>query len=221
MQNFPCTVGGMSHAHLFFQREVRVPMFYAPPCDKDEHGAGLQHHYDRERQREVRNARCGKGLTSPLDLYVGQRVFLQDELRKGCPYSIPGKIVSVRENGRSGFVWCPGKARRLLRNRRKMRMRQEDDDDEDSDDAPDGNEDMTDEEEVDLVDDELHNTLTVQAGMPTATRVTVHQVAADGTQLFSALHTVQTCPRAAQMTCGGERIQLVQFSLECFHRTNL
>ena len=58
-------------------------MFYAPPCDKDEHGAGLQHHYDRERQREVRNARRGKGLTSPLELYVGQRVFLQDKLRKG------------------------------------------------------------------------------------------------------------------------------------------
>ena len=30
----------------------------------------------------------------------------------------------------------------------------------DSDDAPDGNEEMTDEEEVDLVDDESHNALT-------------------------------------------------------------
>ena len=129
LQNLPHTVGGMSPACLFFQREVRVPMFYAPPCDKDEHGAGLQCHYDRERQREVRNAHRGKGLTSPLDLYVGQRVFLQDELLKGRPYSIPGKIVSVRENGQSGFVWCPGKAWRLLRNHRKMRLRQEDDDD--------------------------------------------------------------------------------------------
>ena len=68
LQNLPRTVEGMSPAHLFFQREVRVPMFYAPPCDKDEHGAGLQHHYDRESQREVRNSHCGKGLTSPLDL---------------------------------------------------------------------------------------------------------------------------------------------------------
>ena len=73
LQNMPRTVGGLSPARLFFQREVRVPMFYAPPCDKDEHGAGLQRHYNRERQREVRNACCGKGLTSPLELYVGQR----------------------------------------------------------------------------------------------------------------------------------------------------
>ena len=147
---------------------------------------------------------------------------MQDELRKGRPYSIPGKIVSVRENGWSGFVWCPGKARRLLRNRRKMRLRQEDDDDdEDSDDAPDENEEMTDEEEIDLVDDESHDVLTVLASMPTATRATIHQVTADGTQLFSALRTVQTSPRTAQLTRRGEKIQLVRFSLECFHRTNL
>ena len=38
---------GLSPAHLFFQREIRVPMFYTLPCDKDEHGAGLQRHYDR------------------------------------------------------------------------------------------------------------------------------------------------------------------------------
>ena len=51
-----------------------------PPCHKDEMGAGLQWHYDIERQREVRNVRRGKGLESPLELYVGQRVFLQVEL---------------------------------------------------------------------------------------------------------------------------------------------
>ena len=131
LQNLPCTSGGLSPARLFFQREIRVPMFYTP-CHKDEHGAGLQRHYDRERQREVRNAKRDKGLESPLELYVGQHVFLQDELRRGCPYSIPGKVVSIQENGRSGFVWCPGKARRLLRNCRKMRLRMDDDyDDED------------------------------------------------------------------------------------------
>ena len=72
LQNMPRTSGGLSPACLFFQREVRVPMFYEPRCDKDEHEAGLQQHYDREHDREVRNAGRGKGLTSPLDLYVGQ-----------------------------------------------------------------------------------------------------------------------------------------------------
>ena len=50
MQNLPCTSEGLSPAQLFFQREVRSPMFYTPPCNKDEMGAGLQRHYDRERQ---------------------------------------------------------------------------------------------------------------------------------------------------------------------------
>ena len=57
MQNLPHTSEGLSPAQLFFQREVRSPMFYTPPCHKDEMGAGLQRHYDRERQREVRNER--------------------------------------------------------------------------------------------------------------------------------------------------------------------
>ena len=39
------------------------------------------------------------------------RVFLQYEVRKGWPYSIPGKVISVRENGHSAFVWCPGKTK--------------------------------------------------------------------------------------------------------------
>ena len=83
LPNMARTVGGLSPARLFFQREVRVPMFYEPSCGKDEHGAGLQRHYDRETQQEVRNAQRGKGLTSPMELYVGQTVFLQDEVRKG------------------------------------------------------------------------------------------------------------------------------------------
>ena len=42
MQNLPHMCGGLSPACLFFQREVRSPMFYTPPCHKDEMGAGLQ-----------------------------------------------------------------------------------------------------------------------------------------------------------------------------------
>ena len=144
LQNLPRMTGGLSPARLFFQREVRVQMFYTPPCNKDEHGAGLQRHYDRERQREVRNAKRGKGLESPLKLYVGQHVFLQDELCRGHPYSIPGKVMSIRENGQSAFVWCPGKARRLLRNHRKMRLRIDDNDD--NEDDEDGEESSVEEE---------------------------------------------------------------------------
>ena len=133
MQNLPRMSEGLSLARLFFQREVRSPMFYTPPCNKDEIGAGLQRHYDRERQREVRNVRRGKGLESPLELYVGQKVFLQDEIRRGHPFSVPGTVVSVRDSGRSGWVWCPGKARRFLRNRRKMRLMMDDEDEEEGD----------------------------------------------------------------------------------------
>ena len=43
--------------------------------------------------------------------------------------SVPGKVVAVRDSGRSGWVWCPGKARRLLQNHRKMRLRMDDDED--------------------------------------------------------------------------------------------
>ena len=115
--------------------------------------------------------------------------------------------MSIRQNGCSAFVWCPGKAKRLLQNRRKMRLRQVGDDDEDdSDDATDEDLEMTDEEEIDLVDDESHKLLTVLAGVPTVTGVTVHQITADGKQLSSALLTVQTGPRAVQLTCEGERI---------------
>ena len=82
MQNLPRTSEGLSPARLFFQRELRSPMFYTPPCNKDEMAAGLQRHHDRERQRDVRNVRRGKGLESPLELYVGQKVFLQ-KIREG------------------------------------------------------------------------------------------------------------------------------------------
>ena len=34
MQNLPRTSEGLSPALLFFQREVRSPMFYSPPCHK-------------------------------------------------------------------------------------------------------------------------------------------------------------------------------------------
>ena len=197
-------------------------MFYTPPCHKDEMGAGLQRHYDRERQREVRNARRGKGLESPLDLYVGQRVFLQDEVCRGHPYSVPGKVVSIRDNGRSGWVWCPGKARRLLRNRRKMRLRMDDDeDDEEGEESSGEEEEMIDEVEEDLGDDEKHDALSVGAELPTGTHVTVPQVTSADSQLPSALRAVQTAPQAAQLTEGGERVRLVRFTLECFHRKNI
>ena len=124
--------------------------------------------------------------------------------------------MSIRQNGRSAFVWCPGIAKRILQNHRKMRLRQVGDDDEDdSDYATDEDVEMTDEEEIDLVDDESHKLLTVLAGVPTVTSVMVHQITTDGKQLSSALCTVQTGPRAVQLTCEGERIRLVQFS-ECF-----
>ena len=42
MQNLPRTSEGLSPARLFFQREVRSPMLYTPPCNKDEMAAGLQ-----------------------------------------------------------------------------------------------------------------------------------------------------------------------------------
>ena len=98
----------------------------------------------------------------------------------------------------------------------------DDDDDEDGDETPDENEEMIDEEELDLVDDELHDALSVRARLPTVTRVMVHQeTSAADAQLSSALRTVQTSPRAAQLSSRGERVRLVRFSMECFHRRNL
>ena len=149
---------------------------------------------------------------------------MQDEVRKGHPHSIPGKVVSIRQNGCSVYVWCPGKAKRLLRNHRKMRLRLQinDDDDDEGGDGTDKDEaEMTDEEEIDVVDDESHKLLTVLAGVPTVTGVTVHQVTTDGKQLSSALRTMQTGPRPVQLSQGGERVRLVQFSLECFHKSDL
>ena len=78
MQNMPRTADGLSPARLFYQREVRSTMIYSPPDEKDELAAGLQRHHDRERQRDVRNQRRGRGLESPLELYVGQRVFFAE-----------------------------------------------------------------------------------------------------------------------------------------------
>ena len=128
-----------------------------------------------------------------------------DEVRKGCPYSIPGKVISIHENGCSAYVWCPGKNKRHLRNCRKMRLQVNDDDDEEGDDETDVDEaEMTDEEESDMVDDESHELLTVQAREPTVTSETVYQVTADGKQLFSALCMVHTRPRPVQLAQGGE-----------------
>ena len=150
LQNMPHTTGGLSPARLFFQHQVRTPLLYQPRCDKDEHAAGLQHHYDREKSREVWNAKKGN-LSSPLDLYVGQRVFLQDEMLKNKPYSIPGRVIEVRDNGRSAFVWAPGRRKKYLRNCHKMMLQvnTDDDDKESSEDGVD-NADMIEEEEMDL-----------------------------------------------------------------------
>ena len=226
MQNMPRTAEGLSPARLFFQREVRSTMIYSPPDVKDELAAGLQRHHDRERQREVRNLRRGRGLESPLELYVGQRVFLQNETKRGKPYSIPGKIVSIREGGRSGWVWCPGKARRLLRNRRKMRTLGEEEEEEENDDVPIDEEEMVDEEGVDdLENDEVLEALSVGMVMSSGTRVPVPQICtlSTETQLPSALRAVQTAPRPrpSQLGAGGERTHTVRFTLPCFHGSNL
>ena len=99
------------------------------------------------------------------------RVFLQDEVRKGHPYSIPGKVVSIHPNGHSVSIWCPCKNKRLLRNHRKMRLQVNDDDDDEGDDETYLDEaEMTDEEEIDLVDDESHELLTALARVPTVTQ---------------------------------------------------
>ena len=125
--------------------------------------------------------------------------------------------MSICQNGHSVFVWCPGKAKRLLKKHRNMRLRlhvNDDDDDEGGDETEEYEAEMTDEEEIDVVDDEPHKLLTVLAGVPTVTGVTVNQVTADGKQLSSALRTVQTGPRPVQLTQVGERVWSVQFSLE-------
>ena len=223
MQNLPRTSEGLSPARLFFQREVRSPMLYTPPCDKDEMAAGLQRHHDRERNRDVRNARRGKGLESPLELYVGQKVFLQDEVKRGHPFSIPGTVVSIRDSGRSGWVWCPGKARRFLRNRRKMRTMMDDEDEDEGAEPSVDEEEMIDEEVLeDLGDEEVHDALSAGTVMSSGTRVPVPQVTTSAdSQLPSALRAVQTAPRAGQLGAGGEKVQAVRFTLPCFHRANI
>ena len=183
-------------------------MIYLPPDEKDELAAGLQRHHDRERQRDVRNRRRGRGLESPLELYVGQRVFLQNETVRGKPYSIPGKIVSIREGGRSGWVWCPGKARRLLRNRRKMRTLGEEEDEEEKDDDLIDEDEMVDEEEVeDLENDEVLEALAVGMVISSGTRVPIPQICtlSTETQLPSALKSgaVSSTAKAKPAGCEG------------------
>ena len=224
MQNMPRTAEGLSPARLFFQREVRCPMIYSPPDAKDELAAGLQRHHDRERQREVRNLRRGRGLESPLELYVGQKVFLQDEIRRGHPFSVPGTVVSIREGGRSGWVWCPGKSRRLLRNRRKMRTMMDAEDEEEDDEHSAHEEEMIDEDVTeDLGNDEVHDALSAGMVISSGTHVPVPQVSCTSaeSQLPSALRAVQTAPRPGQLGVGGEKIQVVRFTLPCFHAANL
>ena len=223
MQNMPRTVEGLSPARLFYQREVRSTMVYSPPDVRDELAAGLQRHHDRERQREVRNKRRGRGLESPLDLYVGMRVFLQDEQKRGKPFSIPGKVVSIREGGRSAWIWCPGRSRRFLRNRRKMRTLGEEEEEEDNDDVLIDEDDMVDEEGVDeMENDEVLEALSVGMVILNGTRVPVPQICTLSTeaQLPSALQAVRTAPRPrpSQLTAGGERIRTVRFTLPCYAR---
>ena len=224
MQNMPRTAEGLSPARLFFQREVRCPMIYSLPCIKDELAAGLQRHHDRERQREVRNLRRGRGLESPLELYVGQKVFLQNETRRGKPFSVPGTVVSIREGGRSGWVWCPGKARRLLRNRRKMRTLGDAEDEEENEEFSANEEEMIDEDVTDdLGNDEVHDALSAGTVISSGTHVPVPQVCTSSveSQLPSALRAVQTAPRPGQLGAGGEKTQAVRFTLPCFHSANL
>ena len=224
MQNMPRTAEGLSPARLFFQREVRSTMIYSPPDIKDELAAGLQRHHDRERQREVRNLRRGRGLESPLELYVGQKVFLQNETKRGKPFSIPGTVVSIREGGRSGWVWCPGKARRLLRNRRKMRTLGDAEDEEENEEFPANEEEMIDEDVTDdLGNDEVHDALSAGTVISSGTHVPVPQVRtlSTETQLPSALRAVQTAPRPGQLGARGEKTQAVRFTLPCFHGSNL
>ena len=97
----------------------------------------------------------------------------------------------------------------------------DDEDDEDGEESSNDEEEMIDEVEEDLVDDELHDALSVRAGLPTGTRAAIYQVMSADAQLPSALRAVQTAPRPAQLTAGGERVRLVRFALECFHRRNL
>ena len=159
-------VKGFIHNKIF---PVKISIWNCPPCQKDEMGAGLQRHYDRERKREVGNARRGKGL------------------------------------------WCPGKARRLLRNRRKMRLMQDDEDDEGEEESSIEEEEMIDEEvEEDLGNDEVHDALSAGSVMSSGTRVPVPQVeSADDSQLLSALRARQTAPRAGQLGAGGTVVVLV------------
>ena len=87
-----------------------------------------------------------------------------------------------------------------------MRLRMDDnDDDEDGDEFSNEEEEMIDEEEVDLVDDELHDALSARARLPTVTHAVVHQVKSADAQLSSALRAVQTSPKAVQLSGGGER----------------
>ena len=166
----------------------------------------------------MRNVRRGKGLESPLELYVGQKVFLQDEICRGHPFSVPGTVVSVRDSGCSGWVWCPGKARRFLRNRRKMRLMMDDEDDEEGEEPSVDEEEMIDEEVMeDLGDDEVHDALSAGTVMSSGNCVPVPQVTESAdSQLPSALRAVQTAPRA-----GGGKVQLVRFTLPCFHQANI
>ena len=59
---------------------------------------------------------------------------------------------------------------------------------------------MIDEVEEDLEDDELHDTLSVRAGLPTGTHAAVYQVMSADAQLPSALRAVQTSPRPVQLS---------------------
>ena len=71
----------------------------------------------KEEERERRNEAKSKSLASPVDLRVGQRVWLQDQ-RSG-EWSIPGKVVEVRPSMRSAVVEARGKF--YTRNRRYIR----------------------------------------------------------------------------------------------------
>ena len=189
----PMTADGLQLL-CFFQHEVRIPLLPGVPCGKDEIASGFQHHYDRERERSVRNEIKGKNLTSPLDLQVGKHVVIQDELRKGKPYSIPGKVVEVRENGCSAFVLCPGKRKHMLRNRRKISLQvfsdndeeEEDDDDDVVSDEFDGDEAL--DEIADLGSGESVGMLTSKAGCLGATHLMAFQDSAVFQLVWSGLY---------------------------------
>ena len=105
LNNTPVTAEGLSPARLYYGRPVRNPRLSMIVADDMEESVVAQKKAEeREWSKQVQNDKLSIFRRKPLDLVRGDTVRMQSV--KSGRWDCLGKIVEVRDSGRSTYVQC-------------------------------------------------------------------------------------------------------------------